>query len=178
MVNPILEFFDQKEIAALVHRMELLPQLVRRHQEELIVEHVPLPAEWLEEQRQTFAAGHSIGQLLEARGWDERDLDLHLCRPEALRRFARQRFGPGLEEAFLASRGGRDQVIYSLLRVRDAGLARELWIRIEEGEQPCQSGPSARCWRRSAAQGCFRSHFHRSVAARSVAADSAYIAPW
>ena len=134
MVNPILEFFDQKEIAALVHRMELLPQLVRRHQEELIVEHVPLPAEWLEEQRQTFAAGQSIGQLLEARGWDERDLDLHLCRPEALRRFARQRFGPGLEEAFLASRGGRDQVIYSLLRVRDAGLARELWIRIEEGE--------------------------------------------
>ena len=27
-----------------------------------------------------------------------------------------------------------DQVIYSLLRVRDAGLARELWIRLEEGE--------------------------------------------
>ena len=51
-----------------------------------------------------------------------------------MRRFAKQRFGPGLEEAFLASRGGRDQVIYSFLRVRDAGLARELWIRIEEGE--------------------------------------------
>ena len=28
----------------------------------------------------------------------------------------------------------RDEVIYSLLRVRDAGLARELWIRLEEGE--------------------------------------------
>ena len=51
-----------------------------------------------------------------------------------MRRFAKQRFGPGLEETFLSSRGGRDLVIYSLLRVRDAGLARELWIRLEEGE--------------------------------------------
>ena len=34
----------------------------------------------------------------------------------------------------MSFKGGRDQVIYSLLRVRDAGLARELWIRLEEGE--------------------------------------------
>ena len=79
-------------------------------------------------------ADKTLAQVLEARGWSERDLDLHLQRPEALRRFSKQRFGPGLEDAFLSSRGGRDQVIYSLLRVRDAGLARELWIRLEEGE--------------------------------------------
>jgi parvulin-like peptidyl-prolyl isomerase len=35
---------------------------------------------------------------------------------------------------FLASQGGHDQLVYSLLRVRDVGLARELWIRLEEGE--------------------------------------------
>ena len=46
----------------------------------------------------------------------------------------RSGFGPGLEDRFLGFKGGRDQVIYSLLRVRDAGLARELWIRLEEGE--------------------------------------------
>ena len=54
--------------------------------------------------------------------------------PEALRRFAEQRFGPSLEEQFLASRGAHDQIIYSLLRARDPALVRELWIRIEEGE--------------------------------------------
>ena len=59
---------------------------------------------------------------------------MHVLRPEALRRFAAQRFGPGLEDRFLGFKGGRDQVIYSLIRVRDAGLARELWIRLEEGE--------------------------------------------
>ena len=134
MNNPIHALLAESEIAALVQRMELLPQLVRRQQEELILEQVPLPPEWIKEQRQSFLAGQSLSQVLENRGWNETDLDLHLCLPEALRRFARQRFGPGLENAFLASRGGRDQVIYSLLRVRDAGLARELWIRLEEGE--------------------------------------------
>ena len=134
MLNPMKTLFSESEIVSLVQRMDLLPQLVRRQQEELILEQVPLPPELLENQRQAFLADQSLVQVLEARGWSERDLDLHIKRPEALRRFARQRFGPGLEETFLASRGGRDEVIYSLLRVRDAGLARELWIRLEEGE--------------------------------------------
>ena len=57
-----------------------------------------------------------------------------LRRPEALRRFAHQRFAPGLEDRFLSSKGSRDLVIYSLLRVKDYALARELWIRLEEDE--------------------------------------------
>ena len=130
----MLSLFDQKEIAALVQRLGLLPQLVRRQQEELILEKVPLSSEWIDKQRQAFLADQSLDLVLETRGWSESDLDLHLKLPEALRRFARQRFGPGLEDTFLASRGGRDEVIYSLLRVRDAGMARELWIRLEEGE--------------------------------------------
>ena len=39
-----------------------------------------------------------------------------------------------IEEAFLSAQGGLDQIIYSLIRVKDNGLARELWIRLEEGE--------------------------------------------
>ena len=134
MPSPNHAFITDTEIAALVQRMELLPQLVRRQQEELIVQEVSLSREWIEEQRQVFLGDQSLVDVLESRGWSECDLDLHLQRPEALRRFSRQRFGPGLEDAFLASRGGRDQVIYSLLRVRDSGLARELWIRLEERE--------------------------------------------
>ena len=134
MSHTIYDSFDESDVFALVRRMELLPQLIRRQQEELILDQVPLPFEWIEEQRRIFLGDQSLSQVLEIRGWTDRDLEIHLRRPEALRRFARQRFGPGLEDAFLASRGGRDQVIYSLLRVRDGGLARELWIRLEEGE--------------------------------------------
>ena len=124
----------ESEITAFVRRMDLLPRLVRRQQEELILERVPIESEWLQQQRQAFIGDQTIQIVLDSHGWSERDLDLNLLRPEALRRFAKQYFGPGLEESFLSSHGGRDEVIYSLLRVRDAGLARELWIRLEEGE--------------------------------------------
>ena len=134
MSKQLKGLLTDSEIVSLVARMDLLPQLVRRQQEELILDRVSLPTEWLEEHRQAFFDDQNPVDVLTARGWSERDLDIHLQLPEALRRFAKQRFGPGLEEAFLSSRGGRDQVIYSLLRVRDGDLARELWIRLEEGE--------------------------------------------
>ena len=133
MSDSSLALLTESEIVALVRRIDLLPQLVRRQQEELIVEQVPLPADWLQEQRHDFLGDQDLVEFLESRRWVESDLDLHLCRPEALRRFAKQRFGPGLEDSFLSSHGGRDQVIYSLLRVR-CRAARELWIRLEERE--------------------------------------------
>ena len=134
MSDPIHVFFSDSQVVELVRRMNLLPKLIRRQQEELIIDEVPVPKDWLDEQRQVFLGDKSIDQLLQERCWEKADLDRHLLRPEALRRFATQHFGPGLEETFLSSSGKRDLVIYSLLRVRDAGLARELWIRIEEGE--------------------------------------------
>ena len=62
------------------------------------------------------------------------DFRLSLALPEALHRFAENHFGPGLEEQFLSSQGGHDEVIYSVLRVRDPDLLHELWIRLEENE--------------------------------------------
>ena len=122
------------DVLSLVRRMELEPKLLRRHLEEQIISLVPLEEAWLEESRSKFLNGRSQDECLQEKGWTNSDLELHLCRDEALRRFAHQRFSPGLEERFLASQGSRDLVIYSLLRVRDYGLARELWIRLEEDE--------------------------------------------
>ncbi|MCP9775648.1 peptidylprolyl isomerase [Cyanobium sp. WAJ14-Wanaka] len=122
------------EVLALVRRMELLPQLVRRQQEEAIINCVDLPQDWIDAQRQELLGDQDLEAYLRAKGWHSTDLDLQLCRAEALRRFASQLFGPGLEEAFLACQGSRDEVIYSLLRVSDAALAHELWIRLEEQE--------------------------------------------
>ena len=121
-------------IQDLVRRMELWPQLLRRQQEEEITALVTLEPEWLAEQRDAFCGKNSLDDTLKQHRWSQQDLDLHLARPEALKRFAEQRFGPGVEETFLAAHGGHDQVIYSVLRVRDFGLAQELWIRLEEVE--------------------------------------------
>ena len=51
--------------------MDLLPQIVRRQQEELIVEQVSLPPQWLEQQRQAFLGDQSLVQVLESRGWSD-----------------------------------------------------------------------------------------------------------
>lgn len=123
-----------QSVMDLVRRLELWPQLLRRQEEEAIVRLVELEPEWLERRRQELLADRSLAEVLAEKGWSEEDFELDLARPEALQRFARQQFGPGLEERFLAAQGGHDQVIYSLLRVRDPALAQELWIRLEEGE--------------------------------------------
>jgi len=130
-------------IADLVQRMEWVPQLLRRQEEEAITALVNLPADWLEQQRESFVSDQDLASVLESRGWTSQDLDLHLARPEALRRYAVQRFGPGLEELFLSAGGGHDQIVYSLLRVRDAALAQELWIRLEEAETTFAEAASA-----------------------------------
>lgn len=43
-------------------------------------------------------------------------------------------FEPGAEAHFDRRKPALDRVVYSLLRVKEAGLARELWFRIQEGE--------------------------------------------
>ena len=118
MTNPSPLQLTESQIAGLVRRMDLLPQLVRRQQEELIVDQVPLPPQWLEQQRQEFLGDQSLVQVLETRGWSDQDLDLHLRRSEALRRFARQRFGPGWKKLFCLPMAAGSCDFF--LRVRDA----------------------------------------------------------
>ena len=125
---------SDEDVLSLVRRMELKPKLLRRHQEEQIIALVPIEESFLEEHRLKFLDGRACDECLEEKGWTNADLDLYLRRIEALRRFAHQRFAPGLEDRFLSSKGSRDLVIYSMLRVKDYGLARELWIRLEEDE--------------------------------------------
>ena len=55
-------------------------------------------------------------------------------RTQGLLRFAEDRFGSAIEDVFLRRKSDLDRVIYSLIRVRDPGFARELWIQISESE--------------------------------------------
>ena len=131
---------SSERIEQLLRRTEGLRPLLRRSLEEQITELVPLPAERFAELQAQFRQQHQLhddtaeAAWLQARGWNAEDLAMHLARPEALQRFAEQRFGPGLEEQFLQRKHELDTVVYSLLRVQDRGLAQELWIQLSEGE--------------------------------------------
>lgn len=60
------------------------------------------------------------------RGAVERDVRLQMWKEAT--------FGFQAEERFHQRKPALDRVVYSLLRVQEAGLARELWFRLREGE--------------------------------------------
>lgn len=51
-----------------------------------------------------------------------------------VRKWKEKEFGPHVQAYFDRHRSHLEKFVYSLLRVRDAGVARELWFRIREGE--------------------------------------------
>jgi len=124
----------EEDLLGLLSRLDLWSQILRRQEEEAIVNIVELDSAFVEESRKTLLGDYSIDDYLSLHRLSASDFDINVRLSECLRLFSEQHFGPGIEEAFLSSQGGHDQIIYSLIRVKDNGLARELWIRLEEGE--------------------------------------------
>jgi hypothetical protein len=56
-------------------------------------------------------------------------------RPQQIQQFKLQRWGAQVESYFLKRKPQLDRVVYSLLRVADAGLAHELYFRLQAQEQ-------------------------------------------
>ena len=125
---------DDFVVEDLIRRNDLLPNLCRLYVEESIVSIVPLSKVEVKNAQQSLIESANCEDWLAEKGWSQSDFLIAASRDLALKKFAQQEFGRGLEEKFLASRGGRDEIVYSLLRVRDAGLALELYLRIAEGE--------------------------------------------
>ena len=67
-------------------------------------------------------------------GWDEAAVKWQVERPERLKRLAKQQFTTKAEAHFLKRKGQLDQVTYSLLRLKEPELARELYLQLSAGE--------------------------------------------
>lgn len=61
-------------------------------------------------------------------------LSLLIERPLRLQRYCERHYRPKAEARFLERKTELDRVVYSLLRIEDAGLARELYLQLAEGE--------------------------------------------
>ena len=117
----------------------LLPLL----RQEVIAEAVgtiPLSDEQRGEALRAWVARHGIRsrEELEAHlrrnALSEADAAWQAELPLRTARHCEDHFSHRAEQRFLARKNQLDQVIYSLLRVEDAALARELYLRIAEGE--------------------------------------------
>lgn len=97
-----------------------------------------------EEERQqaltTFAQERRIGsaeeldQFCQAQLMSPGALTSLIERPLRLRRHCDRLFRPKAEARFLERKTQLDRVVYSLIRLGDEGLARELYLRLNEGE--------------------------------------------
>lgn len=131
---------DDHKVFDLIRRLRLTKTLVRRCLEEQILLLVDEHDQFLEGEVQPFRKAHGLegdddfARFLSERQWSDEDLIMESGRTQGLLRFAEDRFGSAIEDIFLRKKSDLDQVIYSLVRIRDPGFARELWIQISEGE--------------------------------------------
>ncbi|MBE9166119.1 peptidylprolyl isomerase [Pleurocapsales cyanobacterium LEGE 06147] len=129
------------EIIPRLTRYKMLPQLLR----EMIIDEAIASVSCTPEEKATakerFYEQNQLTDETARRAWCERncitpeeleDLAVRLLKIE---KFQQATWGHQVESLFLERKEQLDRVSYSLIRTRDAGLAQELYYRLEEGEQ-------------------------------------------
>ncbi len=124
-------------------RWGLVDQVARERCIDGLVRHRPLPGpERLLllrqelEQKLGLADPGRRGQWLNQHGLSEGDFDHMAARSWQWLMWCKERWGGELQTIFLRRKAEFDRVSYSLLRLRDAELAAELYQQIKEGEAP------------------------------------------
>ena len=85
-------------------------------------------------QEQQLSTEEDLQAFLRLNLLHREELEQQLLQPWRLQRYVEEHYRPKAEARFLQRKNQLDRVVYSLLRLEDAGLARELYLRINEGE--------------------------------------------
>jgi parvulin-like peptidyl-prolyl isomerase len=121
-------------------RHQLLLPLLRQSVIAAAVADVVLEDEERRQAQQAWGASHGIRSSedlqkhLQQHELSEADVLWQAELPAKVERHCHDHFLHRAEQRYLARKNQLDQVIYSLLRVEDGALARELYLRIAEGE--------------------------------------------
>ena len=139
-VVPKLQRAIGAEGQALLDRFNLLKPLVEQMVTSEVITHVVVSHEQLEQARlglleqRGYDGIEQWAELLGEWGLSEGEV-LERLRPGIRRRSViRERFAAKAEARFLERKNELDQVVYSLLRLENSFLARELYLQIESGE--------------------------------------------
>ena len=125
---------------ALLKDNNLLRPLVEQMVTKEAIQECPVSEEALDDARQDlleqrgFDSIEQWPELLEGLGRTEEDVLGRLQHVVRRQHFIRERFSPKAEARFLERKNELDQVVYSLLRLENSFLARELYLQIESGE--------------------------------------------
>jgi parvulin-like peptidyl-prolyl isomerase len=128
------------EAYPLLQRHNLLKKLVRSQVVEDAVSSVTITAQELAVAREEFFRTHrlsdeaSVTAFLTERGLSAEALEWQIQLPLKLRRHYQEHYRHKAESHFLTRKTHLDRVVYSLLRMKDPCLARELYLRIAGNE--------------------------------------------
>ena len=123
-----------------LRRHNLLQTLLQRQVVAEAVAGEQLDPEQLQQAREQFLrqngleSDESLQAFLLGNGFREEDLSWQIALPLRIRAHCNDHFRHKAEAHFLSRKNQLDQVVYSLLRVKDGFLARELYLRIDAGE--------------------------------------------
>jgi len=124
----------------LLRNHNLLRPLVEQMLITAAIAEIPVSDDALEQARldllknQGFESSDQWPQLLESLGRTDQDVVAQLRRRLQRQTLMHEQFSPKAEARFLERKNELDQVVYSLLRLRNSFLARELYLQIESNE--------------------------------------------
>ena len=125
---------------ALLKNNNLLRPLVEQMVTTEAIQGCPVSEDALDSARQDlleqrgFESIEQWPDLLKGLGKTEEEVLDRLQHVVRRQQFIRERFSPKAEARFLERKNELDQVVYSLLRLENSFLARELYLQIESGE--------------------------------------------
>ena len=128
------------EALTLLRRHNLLRTLVERQVVDEAVEQASLSEDEQKQARDSFSernrlqSPEDIDAYRSRLGLGQEDLDRQILRPYRIQKHCESDFQAKAEAHFLTRKTQLDQVVYSLLRVKDGALARELYLRIANRE--------------------------------------------
>jgi len=121
-------------------RLGLLEPYIRANLLALAASDVALSDEQIDAARQAFCRQHQIRDAEALKAWavarmiSPAALEAQMRQSLQLQLLCQGDFSAKAEARFLQRKNQLDRVVYSLLRLRDGGLARELYLRIDDGD--------------------------------------------
>lgn len=130
-----------EEIIPLLASYQMLPQLLRENIIERAIAPIRCTPEEIAQACQHFYQHFQLTNEGEQLAWLERygmsqeHLENLTTRRLRIEKFKQVTWGHKLESYYLKRKAQLDQAVYSLIRLKDPGIAQELYFRIQEQEQ-------------------------------------------
>ncbi len=140
----VLQVGDQlvaeDELYPLLAQYQLLPRLAREIVVDQAIAAINCTPEEQKQAMELFVQQMQITSEEQLHGWLKQSgmtlaqLEAYVLREIKLEKYKQKTWDDQVEGHFLASKDQLDRVIYSLIRTKEAGIAQELYFRIQEGE--------------------------------------------